>query len=89
MPVQWELSKPGPLANGLSNPLSRRTELFDGVWPAGQREFRQPVTLNPGDQLGTWNIRVVVGAEVAIDRPFWVFNRDSRPAQAQSDAGLF
>jgi hypothetical protein len=88
LPVHWEVSKPGPLTNGLSNPLSRRTELFDNTWPAGQREFRQPIAFSPGDQLGTWNVRVVVGNHVAIDRPFWVFDPDVRARQPQADAGL-
>jgi hypothetical protein len=86
-PVHWELAKPGPPVNGLPNPLSRRTELFDALLPAGQLEFRQPVRFSPGDQLGTWNVRVVVGTHVAIDRPFWVFDANVRSRKSPVDAG--
>lgn len=88
LPVHWEVSKPGPRTNGLSSPLSRRTELFDSVLPAGQRDFQKPVVFSPGDQLGTWNIRVTLGDHVAIDRPFWVFDPTRVKMQAPADAGL-
>lgn len=88
LPIHWELAKPGPAVNGLSNALTRRTELFDTVLPAGQREFTQPVRLSPGDQLGTWNVRVVVGNYLAIDRPFLVFDPARRAQVTPPDAGL-
>lgn len=88
LPIHWELAKPGPPVNGLANALTRRTELFDTVLPAGQREFTQPVRFSPGDQLGTWNFRVLIDNHIAIDRPFWVFDPARRARAKPADAGL-
>jgi hypothetical protein len=87
VPVHWELAKPGAPVNGVPNPLGRRTELFDGVLQAFRSDFQMPINLNPGDPLGTWNIRVVVGRHVAIDRLFFVFDRERRRRNTY-DAGL-
>src|SRR5690606_32551566 len=92
--VQWEVSKPGPrrAPDTPSDPLTRRVDLFEGMLAAGQRQFNESLEFEPGDALGLWNLRVVVGQRVAIDRPFMVYDparRRRRIAETASrDAGL-
>lgn len=91
--LHWELSKPGPLAaNRVSDPLSRRVELFDAPLGAGQTQIQKTVNLEPGDGLGMWNIRVTVGDQLAIDRAFMVFDPATRARKVRAptvvDAGL-
>jgi hypothetical protein len=46
---------------------------------------------SPDDPLGLWNIRVLVGDQVVIDRPFVVYDAIERArrreAAADTDAG--
>ena len=40
--------------------------------------------LEPGDPLGTWNIRVRLNAESVIDRPFLLYDADARQRANES-----
>lgn len=78
--VHWELSRPGP-AKGkdrLPSPSDRVTELGDGTLPPGERVFEKRFPFVAGDPLGLWNIRVTAGGELAIDRPFTVYDAAQR-----------
>jgi hypothetical protein len=91
--LHWELSKPGPLAaSRLPDPVSRRVELFDAPVAAGQSQIQKAVNIEPGDSLGLWNLRVTLGARLAIDRSFMVVDPNSRSRRVRepvtSDAGL-
>ncbi len=91
MTLHWEVSKPGPTSH-LPEPMARRVELFDAAVSAGELRISKPVNFEPGDGLGLWNIRVVLGTHLAIDRAFTVYDRDSRSRQQREpligDAGL-
>lgn len=91
--LHWELSKPGPLsAARLPDPVSRRVELFDAPVAAGQSQIQKTVNIEPGDSLGLWNLRVTLGALLAIDRSFMVVDPGSRSHRMRdpvtNDAGL-
>lgn len=45
---------------------------------ARARRFEQVLLLEPGDPLGTWNIRVQVGSDPMIDRPFLLYDAEAR-----------
>lgn len=90
--VRWEVSRPGPIQkSGVASPDDRVTELGVATVPKGAKEFEQRFSFRAGDPLGLWNIRVTVGSELAIDRPFQVFDRAARKRARQStrqpDAG--
>jgi hypothetical protein len=90
--LHWELSKPGP-SSRLPDPMDRRVELFDAPLAAGQTRISKPVVFEPGDSLGLWNIRVVLGNHLAIDRSFMVYDPGSRRRKVREpvivvDAGL-
>jgi hypothetical protein len=51
------------------------------------------VAFEPGDSLGLWNLRVVLGDYVALDRSFLVYDESSRSVKPRElspviDAGL-
>lgn len=91
--VRWEVSKPGvkPEPGAPSDPLTRRTQLFESTLAAEQATFTQHIQMEPGDGLGLWNLRVVLDERVAIDRPFMVYDpvkrRQRLAAAARLDAG--
>ncbi len=69
--IEWTLDYPtartGP--RGPSNaPRAQRTE--HATLPVGADRFEQSLTLRPTDVPGTYNIRVYVDDELAMDRPF-------------------
>jgi hypothetical protein len=91
--LHWELSKPGPLpASRVPNPIDRRIELFEAPVAAGQTQVQKSISIEPGDSLGLWNLRVTLGDQLAIDRAFMVFDAGSRSRKARepkaNDAGL-
>ncbi len=93
VPLHWELSKPGPLPSSrVPDPVNRRVELFDATVAPGQVQIQKTISLEPGDSLGLWNIRVTVGDQLALDRAFMVFDEGSRRRSAKEpvvgDAGL-
>lgn len=81
--ITWELSRPSGSRRG----PERITVLGRGEVAAGQTVFEQPIPFKPGDPLGLWNIRVVLGERVLIDRPFVVYDKGRR-LSAHPDAGL-
>lgn len=90
--LHWELSKPGPLpASRVPDPINRRVELFDSAVAPGQIQIQKAVSLEPGDSLGLWNIRVTLGDQLAIDRAFMVVTPGPRRRKAREavvgDAG--
>lgn len=90
--LHWELSKPGPYSR-IADPMDRRVELFDAPVTEGQTHISKPVVFEPGDSLGLWNIRVVLGNHLAIDRSFMVYDPGSRRRKVREpvvvvDAGL-
>jgi hypothetical protein len=88
--VSWELDMPGSSkrvrdrAGRIGG--GRLVKLQEVLVPAGRTRFDQMLPFEPGDPLGTWNIRVLVEDQVVIDRPFLVFSPAARRAQ-QADGG--
>jgi hypothetical protein len=78
--VKWEITRPSGARRG----PKRVTELGSATLRAGQRTFEARVDFEPGNPLGLWNARVVMGDRVLIDRPFEVYDPTRRPP---SDAG--
>lgn len=77
--LHWEVSKPGPTsASRLADPINRRVELFDASIAAGQTHIQRSLSLEPGDSLGLWNLRVTLGDHLAIDRSFMVVDASTR-----------
>lgn len=90
--LHWEVSKAGPQSR-LPDPLARRVELFDAPVAAGQTHVSKSITFQPGDSLGLWNLRVVLGDHLALDRSFLVYDESSRSVRPRElspviDAGL-
>jgi len=94
--VRWELGRPGTgrrVADSLGRRARpRKVQLGRGHFRPGEPVLEQLVNFSPGDPLGLWNIRVLLGDRVVIDRPFLVYDPTERArrlqAAAQSDAGL-
>lgn len=89
--VQWEISRPGRRKAGeleVSKPEQRVTELGSAEVARGERQFEQALAFKPGDPLGLWNIRVVVGTRVLLDRPFTVYDPAVQSAALRSAADL-
>lgn len=91
VPIQWELNKPGSskrVRDREGRPgRGRLTTLGRAVARTGTRQFERAMHFEPGDPLGLWNIRVVVGDRVAIDRPFVVYDPAARRRALARDAG--
>jgi hypothetical protein len=94
--VRWELGSPGVgrrVADGLGRKARpRKVRLGRAHFRPGEPALEQLVTFSPGDPLGLWNIRVLLGDRVIIERPFLVYDAAERARQqqaaAQADAGL-
>lgn len=71
--VTWDLDYPtarsGPRGPG-NAPRSTRTET--ATVPAGADRFEQLLRLDPASLPGTYNLRVILGEELALDRSFRV-----------------
>jgi hypothetical protein len=94
--VRWELGMPGagravPDSQG-RKARPRKVQLGQAHWRPGTPAFEQVLQFSPGDPLGLWNIRVLVGSQVVIDRPFEVYDGARRAraskAHAAKDAGF-
>lgn len=92
--VRWELNKPGK-AERVRDEKGRRghgriTVLGTAHIPSGQTRFEHVMRFKPGDPLGVWNIRVVAGDVVLLDRPFGVYDAAERrrAIRAATDAAL-
>jgi hypothetical protein len=78
--IKWEIDKPGARGKG------RKVVLGEGQARPGATSFEQELPFQPGDPLGTWNVRVTVGDEAAIDRPVFVFDdRARKVAREEAD----
>ena len=94
--VNWELGRPGMGRRSVDahgrKARPRQVQLGRAHFRPGEGTFEQVVTFSPEDPLGLWNIRVQLGAEVVIDRPFLVYDPVERArrsdSEARSDAGL-
>jgi hypothetical protein len=93
--VRWELGRPGAgrrVADGQGRKARPRTvQLGRAHFRAGEPVLEQLVAFSPGDPAGLWNMRVLLGERVVIDRPFLVYDpveRARRELSAGADAGL-
>lgn len=90
--LNWELDMPGSskrVRDLKGRPgRGRLVELGETKIEAGQSKFDKVMQFRPGDPLGLWNIRVVMGDRVLIDRPFFVYNPYQRARAQQSDGGM-
>lgn len=94
--VRWELGMPGvgPLVSDSQGrrARARKVQLGRVGWRPGETVLEQALPFLPGDPLGLWNIRVLVGSDVVMDRPFLVYDARSRErhrrALAERDGGL-
>ncbi|MET0410539.1 MAG: hypothetical protein ABW217_04560 [Polyangiaceae bacterium] len=92
--VRWELSLPSSkLAvddQGRKAP-ARRTRSGQLSMRPGEPRLEQTLPFASDDPLGLWNIRVLLGDRVVIDRPFLVYDARARAAQiaerTKADAG--
>jgi hypothetical protein len=93
--VRWELGKPGRgrrVADSQGRKARPRyVQLGRAHFRPGEAVFEQAISFAPDDPLGLWNIRVLVGDDVVIDRPFLVFDPIERARQQEAaddaDAG--
>lgn len=94
--VRWELGRPGAgrrVADHQGRKARpRKAQIGRAHFRPGEPVLEQHVAFSPGDPTGLWNIRVVLGQRVVIDRPFLVYDPAERArrdqAAARSDAGL-
>jgi hypothetical protein len=92
--VRWELSLPSSKRTvdeqGRKAP-ARRTRSGQVSMRPGEPRLEQTLPFASDDPLGLWNIRVLVGERVVIDRPFVVYDARARAAErerrARADAG--
>lgn len=94
--VRWELGKPGQ-GRRVSDSQGRRArprpvQLGRAHFRAGEPVFEQALPFAPDDPLGLWNIRVLVGDRVVLERPFVVYDPVERArrekAIAEADGGF-
>lgn len=91
--VRWELSLPSSRRavdeQGRKAP-ARRTRSGQVSMRPGEPRLEQTLPFASDDPLGLWNIRVLVGERVVIDRPFVVYDARAREQarHALPDAGL-
>jgi len=74
--ISWEVEMPGSREGGVQS--LKQTKLGESTLRAGQRQLDQLVELEPSDPLGLWNVRVMVGQELVIDRAWHVFDPRAR-----------
>lgn len=94
--VRWELGRPGTgrrVADAQGRKARpRKMQSGRAHFRPGEPVFEQHVAFSPGDPLGLWNMRVVLGERVVIDRAFLVYDPAERARRDQSaastDAGL-
>lgn len=63
LPVRWEVDMPAPRAPG-----QRVQRLGEARVPAGQRQLDQTLEIPAGAEFGIWNVRVIAGEHLVIDR---------------------
>ena len=74
LPVAWELDMPGAGRRR----EGRVTKTGQAAARAGLSRLDQELPFEPGDPLGTWNVRVLVDGAPVIDRPFVVYDPAAR-----------
>jgi hypothetical protein len=92
--VRWELSLPSSQRavddQGRKAP-ARRTRSGQVSMRPGEPRLEQTLPFASDDPLGLWNIRVLLGERVVIDRPFLVYDARARAAEiaqhSKADAG--
>jgi hypothetical protein len=72
--VSWEVEMPAPLA-GRDKTVAK---LGRASIQQGQQRLDQKLPVEPGDPLGLYNVRVLVGDQLVIDRAFLVFDEAAR-----------
>jgi hypothetical protein len=55
---------------------------------AGEPVFEQALPFAPDDPLGLWNLRVLVGERVVLERPFVVYDPVERERREKAAAEL-
>jgi len=81
--IRWEIDRPKIRGNG------RVAELGAGQARVGQERFDHELPFEPGHPLGTWNVRVIAGEQIVIDRPVLVYDaRARRRALKDREASL-
>ncbi|HMA97382.1 MAG TPA: hypothetical protein VKP30_32070, partial [Polyangiaceae bacterium] len=72
-PLTWQLDYPSA-RSGPRGPCSasRKLRTETATVPAGAERFEQLLNLDPTSAPGTYNLRVMVANEVALDRSFRV-----------------
>ena len=94
--VRWELGMPGSgqrVADSQGRKARpRKAQLGQARWRPGETVFEQALPFSPGDPLGLWNIRVLVGSRVVLERPFFVYDPAERERhlreRQERDGGL-
>jgi len=89
--VRWELGRPG-VGRRATDSLGRKArprkvQLGRAHFRAGEGTLEQHLAFAAGDPLGLWNIRVLIGERVVIDRPFLVYDPAERARRQQAAAG--
>jgi hypothetical protein len=92
--VRWEIDMPGA-GRRVRDTSGRRgygrlTRVAEAEARTGLRLFEQEIRFVPEDSPGTWNVRVRVGDQLALDRSVWVYDavkrrRDERAERARID----
>lgn len=90
--VRWELGKPGqgrraPDSQG-RRARPRPVQLGRAHFRAGEAVFEQALPFAPDDPLGLWNLRVLAGDQVVLERPFVVYDPVERARREQAAADL-
>jgi hypothetical protein len=94
--VRWELGLPGDgrLTRDDRGRKGKQRKVRQGSarWRPGEIVFERALALAAGDPLGLWNIRVLLGNNVVIDRPFLIVDRAERQRRRlvleAADAGI-
>lgn len=93
LPIRWEVDMPGHTKRVRDRRgrlgRGRLTKLGEGAVRPGAERFDHTFALEPGDPLGLWNVRVIAGDEIVVDRMFEVYDESARRAAIRklSDAG--
>ena len=78
--VRWQIEQPG------ASRALHVTRLGEAVVHRGQSKLDQRLNFEAGDPVGLWNIRVLAGDELVIDRPWLVYDPVSRRRATKTEA---